>query len=168
MRRHTTALWSLLTLVPLAAPLGGQGWEAQRYEVSSRFEADAESVAHPRARTLALIVPEAVPNAEVCVGTGSVAHSPRGRIRVEVVISRQGGDGESVAIQDLEFAWRAADPPRAERCRAVRPLEAGDLVEFRFRFRDMEPLRLRRDGQRIEVLPRMWVTGLVQLEPFRG
>lgn len=166
--RALAALPSALSILALGpAPAGAaEGWHVQRYAATSQLEVDAESLAHPASRALTLVVPAAVPAGEACVEVGSSAQPAAGRNQVTVVVRRAGRAQQGVEVARLPFAWRDDDPPLVgERCQPVPPLVAGDLVEFRFRFFDKQPLRLWRRGQRIEILPHLTVTGWVQHEP---
>ncbi len=170
-RRSVQALlpcvFAVVALLP--APLAAQGWLTQTYTVSARLEADAETAAHPDRRSVLLVVPAAVPEAEVCVDSGSSAAQISGRTRVRVVVSRAGEGGEDNVIRTAGFEWNVTDPPiHRSRCEAVGALLAGDAVEFRFRFFDMPPLRLLRRGRRISTMPVLTVTGWVRHDPFTG
>ena len=172
MRRrsvHQLLRFALPVAALLPAPLSAQGWLTQTYTVSARVEADAEAVAHPDRHKLLLVVPADVPDAEVCVEAGSTAAQTRGRNRVRVIVSRATEGGEDDVVGTAEFEWSVTDPPiHRSRCETVGALEAGDAVEFRFRFFDMPPLRLLRRGKRIAVLPLLEVTGTVRHDPFTG
>ena len=163
------SLWAVPVVVLLPAPVTAQGWLTQTYEVSARLEADAETAAHPERHSLLLVVPADVADAEVCVESGSTAAQTRGRNRVRTIVSRAAAGGEDSVIRTVVFEWNVADPPlHRSRCEAVGSLEAGDAVEFRFRFFDMPPLRLVRHGKRIATLPALTVTGTVRHNPFSG
>ena len=151
----------------LSTSLSAQGWNSQSYTVSAQLEADAETLRFPSRRTQALVLPEAVPAGEVCVDGPSATGSGRGRTQVRVVVSRLDEAGEDRTIQRLEFGWRRSDPPPRFccRCQPLVPLLAGDTVEFRFRFFDMPPLRLHRQGRRVLSLPRLRVKGWVEQRP---
>ena len=164
MRRSAVAplLGGFLAVLLSGPPLAAQGWVAQSYLVSAEIETDAETLAHPSARVLRLVLPADLPLAQVCVDSSA---SSVGRTRVRVFLHRaegeQDGDGEPI-----EFEWRRRSGNLTDRCSPVGALAAGDLVEYRFAFFDMPPLRVWRRGQRIERLPSLTVAGWV--ENMRG
>lgn len=163
-RRKAFAALPAVLLIPMLLPAAAgaeEGWASQRYAVRSELEADGESLAHPSARNLALVVPADLPGPEVCVGNST--RTEGGLNEVTVIVSRLGPDGESFELERLFFSWRDGEqPPIGERCQEVVSLVAGDLIEFRFRFSEKEPLRLYRRGRVLELLPRLNVTGWVQ------
>lgn len=154
----------ILALLPAAAGAGEGDWFNQRYALSSVVEIDAESMEHPRSRSMALVLPADLLDAEICVLAGGTEPPGHGRTEAVVIITRESAAGESVEIERLSFAWQDDEPaPRLLPCQQVGPpLAAGDLVEFRFRFFDKLPLELHRRGKRIQLLPHLTINAWVE------
>lgn len=160
---------ALLGVAALPTRLVAQEWLTQTYAVSARLEADLKTLEHPGRSSLTLVVPADLPDAEVCVDASGSRSQERGRTRVRVFGRRAEGGSGQIPLPTLEFEWRESDPPLPQsRCQAIGDLLAGDLLEYRFRFFDMPPLRLLRRGRRITTLPVLTVTGWVRHDPFTG
>lgn len=144
--RGSSRIFVLLIAAIVAAPAAQAEW---RNSTTLEFTAERNEK-HPRTRALSLFLPvDARFGADVCFGYGNQRTDKpnRGKVAVVVEVTRQQSPtGPVRLIERKRIATEKLSGNAAGGCSSVGLLQAGDRVEFQFKFKGLPSLKPTADG----------------------